>query len=269
MVATKHIKKGEEIFNDYGPLPQSDLVRRYGYVSDEYKQWDVVEISSQIIIKVSMKSKGENINAMEFPVLLTEKELDERVSICSNLDRTFSNMSKTTLAEQWDLWEESFDISHEAGDTSRPYAGFDPALIQSLHILAAPKEEFEQLKHAKKPPKPVFNPASIGILIDVLTARREDYHTTCAQDEALLQGLGMHDQSNITQRRKWMAIKVRLGEKHIIEAALLYLYDNHMVPPSIPGTISKWETYGNGKHHGPKRRRSDSNSESRKLVERR
>ena len=81
MTAIKHIKKGEEIFNDYGPLPQSDLLRRYGYVSDEYKQWDVVEIASQKIKEVTMNGKSENRNAKESVLMLTEKELDERVSI--------------------------------------------------------------------------------------------------------------------------------------------------------------------------------------------
>ncbi|MCJ1434114.1 hypothetical protein MMC27_003480 [Xylographa pallens] len=251
MIATKQIKKGEEIFNDYGPLPRSDLLRRYGYVSDEYKQWDVVEIISQKLKEATTKSRGENRNAREVAVLLTDKEIDERIK----------------LAEQWDLWEESFDISHEAGDASRPYAGFDPALLQSLYILAAPKEEFEQMKHAKKAPKPAFNPTSIQTLVSVLTARRNDYHTTCAEDEALLQGL-MDDQSNVTQRRKRMAIKVRLGEKYIIEAALQYLYNNRVELPSTLGLTPRGETNGDGTHHGTKRRRSDSKLQSRKLVER-
>ncbi|MCJ1282996.1 hypothetical protein MMC26_002323 [Xylographa opegraphella] len=253
MIATKHIKKGEEIFNDYGPLPQSDLVRRYGYVSDEYKQWDVVEIVSEKIKEACTKSKGENRDTNDFALLLTEKELDERI----------------TLAEQWDLWEESFDISHGAGNASRPYAGFDPALLQSLHILTAPKEEFEQLKHAKKAPKPIFNPVHVRVLMDVLTARRKYYKTTIAQDEALLQALRIDDQSNVAQRRKRMAIKVRLGEKHIIEAALLYLYNIYVVLPSTTDSTSKGERNGNGAYHRVKRQRSVSDSKSRKLVEKR
>lgn len=30
MVALKPMRKGEEVLNDYGPLPRSDLLRRYG-----------------------------------------------------------------------------------------------------------------------------------------------------------------------------------------------------------------------------------------------
>ncbi|MCJ1403264.1 hypothetical protein MMC11_006487 [Xylographa trunciseda] len=253
MIATKQIKKGEEIFNDYGPLPRSDLVRRYGYVSDEYKQWDVVEVDSQKFKEAFVRGKLQNTTARDSELLLTEKEFNDRVK----------------LAEHWDLWEESFDISREAGDVAHPYAGFDPALVQLIYMLAAPNEEFQQLKHATKPPKPAFSTASIQMLIDILTARRDDYYTTCAQDEALLQGVATHGQSTVTEQRKRMALEVRLGEKQIIEAGLLYLYENHTALPAMQGSTSNGETNGNGTHHSAKRRRSDSVSESRKLVERR
>lgn len=52
MVALKCIRPGEEIFNDYGQLPRSDLLRRYGYVTDRYKIWDVVEIASELVLRV-------------------------------------------------------------------------------------------------------------------------------------------------------------------------------------------------------------------------
>lgn len=45
MKAIKPIRVGEEIFNDYGELPRADLLRRYGYVTDNYAQYDVVELS--------------------------------------------------------------------------------------------------------------------------------------------------------------------------------------------------------------------------------
>ena len=49
MIALKPIKKGEQIFNDFGQLPRSDLLRRYGYVTDRYKKWDVVEIDIEAV----------------------------------------------------------------------------------------------------------------------------------------------------------------------------------------------------------------------------
>jgi hypothetical protein len=53
MKAVQSIAKGEEIFNDYGPLPRSDLLRRYGYITDNYAKYDVVEIPSSLIMQVA------------------------------------------------------------------------------------------------------------------------------------------------------------------------------------------------------------------------
>ena len=69
MVAIKPIKAGEQIFNDFGELPRSDLLRRYGYVTDNYRKWDVVEMPLDLIIKVSEQS---------FP--LSENDRMKRVS---------------------------------------------------------------------------------------------------------------------------------------------------------------------------------------------
>ncbi|KAK5001988.1 hypothetical protein LTR28_011972 [Elasticomyces elasticus] len=41
MKALKPIQAGEEIFNDYGPLPRADLLRRYGYITDNYKVYQI------------------------------------------------------------------------------------------------------------------------------------------------------------------------------------------------------------------------------------
>ena len=53
MKATRSISAGDEIFNDYGPLPRSDLLRTYGYITDNYAHYDVVELSSQAIYDVA------------------------------------------------------------------------------------------------------------------------------------------------------------------------------------------------------------------------
>jgi N-lysine methyltransferase SETD6 len=60
MKATKDVKAGNEIFNDYGPLPRSDLLRMYGYVTENYSAFDVVEISAELIQKVAESSGSYN-----------------------------------------------------------------------------------------------------------------------------------------------------------------------------------------------------------------
>lgn len=72
MKAVKPISRGEEIFNDYGPLPRSDLLRRYGYITDDYALYDVVELSSDLIL--------ERAKAV---LKLDDQELERRVSLKS------------------------------------------------------------------------------------------------------------------------------------------------------------------------------------------
>jgi SET domain-containing protein 6 len=53
MKATKTVAEGEELFNDYGPLPRSDLLRRYGYMSTNYRKYDVVELPTSMFVAQS------------------------------------------------------------------------------------------------------------------------------------------------------------------------------------------------------------------------
>lgn len=64
MKALQPIKAGEEIFNDYGTLPRSDLLRRYGYITPNYAQYDVVEVSHDLIVE-SAKA-GERMSEEDF-----------------------------------------------------------------------------------------------------------------------------------------------------------------------------------------------------------
>jgi len=56
MKATRNIQAGDEIFNDYGPLPRSDLLRMYGYITDNYSAYDVVEVSADLIENVAVSA---------------------------------------------------------------------------------------------------------------------------------------------------------------------------------------------------------------------
>ena len=53
MIALKDIRKGEQIFNDFGQLPRSDLLRRYGFVTDNYRKWDVVEVDIEDVVQAA------------------------------------------------------------------------------------------------------------------------------------------------------------------------------------------------------------------------
>jgi SET domain-containing protein 6 len=40
---------GTEILNYYGPLPSSELLRRYGYITSEHSRYDVVELPWSLV----------------------------------------------------------------------------------------------------------------------------------------------------------------------------------------------------------------------------
>jgi SET domain-containing protein 6 len=77
MRSIKPIATGEEIFNDYGQLPRSDLLRRYGYVTQNYGPYDVAEISTQSFLHL-FRSK-ETFQSFHLNPL-SQEELDSRVS---------------------------------------------------------------------------------------------------------------------------------------------------------------------------------------------
>lgn len=53
MIASKAITKDQEIFNDYGERPRSDLLRRYGYITDSAKKWDVIQLNRTAVIQIT------------------------------------------------------------------------------------------------------------------------------------------------------------------------------------------------------------------------
>lgn len=70
MIASKAITKGQEIFNDYGERPRFDLLRRYGYITDSAKKWDLVDLNRTAIIQIASDHHK-----------LSERERNERVRL--------------------------------------------------------------------------------------------------------------------------------------------------------------------------------------------
>ena len=74
MIALKDIRKGEQIFNDFGQLPRSDLLRRYGYVTNNYKKWDVVEVDIEDVVQAAGEFHKLSEKRKEDRVLLSFRE---------------------------------------------------------------------------------------------------------------------------------------------------------------------------------------------------
>lgn len=185
MKALKPIKKGEEIFNDYGPLPRADLLRRYGYITPNYAQYDVVEISQDLVVQLVRASSGQ----------LNDKALDERLSYLDD---------QAVLDSGYDITRPS---SHDD-----PTDAISPELIILIATLLLPIDEFRRLVSKEKLPKPKMTAQIAWLLRSALQKRAAQYVTSIEEDRALLA-------ADHVAGRKAMAVEVRLGEKEILEAA--------------------------------------------------
>lgn len=81
MRSIRPIAKGEEIFNDYGELPRADLLRRYGYVTDNYAPYDVAEVSTESLLSIVRDSALMSRLCQQPIKPLSEDGLSKRVRV--------------------------------------------------------------------------------------------------------------------------------------------------------------------------------------------
>lgn len=78
MKTIRNVPAGEELFNDYGPLPRSELLLRYGYVTDRYEQYDIVIFPMEDCLKAADIESGEPPEALvsrTHPVIPPDRKL--------------------------------------------------------------------------------------------------------------------------------------------------------------------------------------------------
>ncbi|KAL1311881.1 hypothetical protein AAFC00_001953 [Neodothiora populina] len=183
MTSLREIKAGEEILNYYGPLPNCDLLRRYGYTSAKHRRYDVVEL----------------------PWDLVKKAIDERFG------RQGSPIDDEDL-------EEGFVLERESGDPDETGINTCPA-----EFVSFPEELEDQIQQfipktnvkLDKAQKKKLKRTCLEIIASSLAARLKQYETTIEQDQELLR-----DQK--TSGRLRMAVDVRLGEKRLLQEAQVF-----------------------------------------------
>ncbi|OCL05028.1 SET domain-containing protein [Glonium stellatum] len=191
MKALKPIAAGEEIFNDYGPLPRSDLLRRYGYITANYAQYDVVEVSLEIV-REAIQSESQ-IPSSVLPYL-----------------------------EDHGIVDSGYDISYQGRSGQNILEDISPELLILIEALLAPAAEFDRLKAKGKLPN-VNELSSQGIkcLLNIIRNRAAQYSTSRKEDvDMLFQLAGVPIHAEIAPRklrRVKMAVEVRIGEKLILE----------------------------------------------------
>ncbi|KAK8169952.1 SET domain-containing protein RMS1 [Phyllosticta citrichinensis] len=185
MEALRDIRAGEELFNDYGPLPRSDLLRRYGYITSLYEKYDVVELQTDLIVGVA---RGEG--------RLSADELD----------------AKLGYLEEEGLQEAGYDIHRNPLDPEDEFSIFDEEMRVLLATLLLPQAEFERIKRKGKLPKPSVTHEMAQILQKAVQLRKSQYQTSLEEDRRLAS-------SGVSSPRLKMALAVRIGEKAILAMA--------------------------------------------------
>ena len=195
MRTIKPIVKGEEIFNDYGQLPRSDLLRRYGYVTDNYAAYDVAELTTQFIL-----------------FCLTERPLTLANGITMD-PLTHNQMStRIEIAEREGVHELSYDLAYPGPDEP----AIPDELLALLYIILLDDQNLKALSDSQSvlPSRSKLSTELVGqVLAFLLERRQKDYATTIEEDEKLLQ------QPKLPHRTT-MAVNVRLGEKRVLKGAM-------------------------------------------------
>ena len=182
MRSIKPIAAGEQIYNDYGSLPRADVLRRYGYVTEEYAKYDVVELSDELISQTAKEQ-----------LHLEDADLSARLAY---------------LDEQGVL-----DSGYDVARASSEEGAFPEELCVLLNTLTTPAPEFEKMQKKDKLPKTDLSTASSELLYTILLRRRAEYNST-GTDSLRAQ---LIDGNN--SKRKAMALQVVIGETEILNEA--------------------------------------------------
>ena len=195
-VALRPIRKGEEIFNYYGPLSNGELLRRYGYVTRRHARYDVVEL----------------------PWALVEKQL--RARFAADLTPAEWEKAEKSYEEEGEEPEESYVIEYESKgpdatgqfQDTETFTGLPEELGERVKTyLKALKKGNSSLGDAladKAVRKEVFLQAA-G---QALKEREAQYPTPLEADEGLIT-------SGTPTGRQEMALVVRVGEKRLLRRA--------------------------------------------------
>lgn len=195
VTALRTIRAGEEILNYYGPLPNSELLRRYGYVTPRHSRYDVVELPWEIVeacltseLAVSAETLGRIRTGIEESDVLEDSFVLERETSEPNPDGTFAAASPA-------------------------FTGPDESLVAQLKGFC---KAIKKINPDLIPDKRKRDSVIEAVLAKSLHALEARYPTDVAEDERLLRegGLG--------QRRR-MAIEVRMGEKKLLQEAKNFL----------------------------------------------
>lgn len=186
----KPIPAGQEILNYYGPLSNSELLRRYGYVTPAHARYDVVEISWNMVLSVLKEGLkldeakwGQAVNQLD------EEETEDSFVIDRDLEEP----------------DARGEVHGEATLTSLP-ADLEEQIATFLKSVRKVSPE-------SIPDKRKRDEIALAVMHRVFELRLAEYPTSESEDLALLR-------ENRVSGRERMAIVVRMGEKRLLAEAI-------------------------------------------------
>lgn len=204
MKAIKPIKEGDEIFNDYGEIPRSDLLRRYGYVTENYAPYDVIELPLDAICEAAG---------------LESADVESQPAVCCSCPVYVvlwkANLTQLHFLEDLELLDDGYAIPRPSPEDSLSDILPDELLLL-LKTLAFSPEQLKQQKSKNKPPKPSLGQTEAAILFKAVQLKQSQYATTISQDQEHLARFGQLVASERSSRRQKMATQVRIGEKEVL-----------------------------------------------------
>lgn len=194
MKTLQPVRAGDELYNDFGPLPRADLLRRYGFVTARYAPYDVVELASASIRELCQTQ-----------LQLSSEHIEE----------------KWRYAEEQGLADDAFDISRADNGEEDGGPQFPEELCVLLNLLVTPRAEFDALKKKGKLPNgggAALTGEAKRLLRAVLVRRYAAYRPDSSLP--LSTGGGGGGGGDASSARWAMAEQVISGEKQVLREAI-------------------------------------------------
>ncbi|TLS30192.1 hypothetical protein PpBr36_03253 [Pyricularia pennisetigena] len=206
--ALRKIPAGEEILNYYGPLPNGQLLRRYGYVTEKHSRYDVVELSAASITS-SIRSRL-NLAPQDW-----DKIDEARAKAMFGDD---SEQAPGAMVEG----EDSYPLERTCADPDEfgrlhGTPSFSELPEELLDMAKARLKEVKTIRPDAVPDKKFRDRIIYSAVREAASGKLAEYGSTLDEDLAKLPTLGSN------QSRLRMAMEVRIGEKKLLHEAIAWL----------------------------------------------
>ncbi|KAL8364952.1 hypothetical protein RB595_003983 [Gaeumannomyces hyphopodioides] len=205
-ISLRKISAGEEILNYYGPLPNGQLCRRYGYTTPKHSRYDVAEVAWEPILDGVLSRV--KITRDEWTKLEARLKVEKAGSDDDGND---------------DDDDDAYVLERDCEDP-----GELGQLQGSPRFAQLPDELTERLKAVLKavkkarpeavPDKKAREDLMLGAVRDAVDAKLREYGTSLEEDAAVLSCL---DEGASGRTR--MALEVRVGEKKLLREARAWM----------------------------------------------